>query len=147
MSERWIPILAAAVGVVGGVAGALIGGYVANEGQQERFESERRAQIADSRLETYGNYLGELNKWIIVGGDGEAVTTAQGEVLLFSSSEELRQAATELFEAATNINEALKAQDQDEEISQEESDSLIEEYNDKLRKFISEGQQEAGISE
>jgi hypothetical protein len=147
MSERWIPILAAVVGVLGGMGGAFIGGYVANEGQQERFDSERKAQVADSRLETYGNYLGELNKWIIVGGDGEAVTTAYGQVLLFSSSLALRQAARELGEAAEEINLAQKAQEEGEEISLTERNSLDEQYNTNLNDFISLAQKATGITE
>jgi CHASE1-domain containing sensor protein len=49
MSERWVPLLAAVVGLLGGMGGAYVGGTVANEGQQDRFEDERKAE-----MRTYG---------------------------------------------------------------------------------------------
>ena len=58
MDARWLPILAAVLGVLGGVLGALVGGWIANEGQEDRFESERKAQIQDSRIAVYGNFVG-----------------------------------------------------------------------------------------
>ena len=54
MSDRWIPVLAAVVGVIGGIGGAYIGGAVANEGQETRFERERAAALQDLRMDTYG---------------------------------------------------------------------------------------------
>jgi hypothetical protein len=58
MESRWMPVFAAAVGVIGGVGGALIGGLVANEGQEQQSESERAAAIENLRVDTYGDYLG-----------------------------------------------------------------------------------------
>jgi len=52
-----MPLFAAAVGVVGGVGGAWIGGVVANEGQEHQSQSERAAAIQDLRIDTYGDYL------------------------------------------------------------------------------------------
>jgi hypothetical protein len=57
VSDRWIPVLAAAVGVLGGVGGALIGGYWANEGQEERLLAEQQAATRNVRRETYATYL------------------------------------------------------------------------------------------
>ncbi|MDQ5874067.1 MAG: hypothetical protein M3526_01635 [Actinomycetota bacterium] len=58
MDGRWMAILAAALGVLGGVGGAFVGGSMANEGQERQFEADRAAAIQDLRIETYGNYLG-----------------------------------------------------------------------------------------
>jgi hypothetical protein len=55
--DRWIPILAATVGVLGGMGGALVGGYISNQGQQQQFEDERKAAIDDLRQDSYANYL------------------------------------------------------------------------------------------
>jgi len=57
MNERWIPVLAAVVGVLGGMGGALVGGFVANQGQTQRFEIERQAAIQDVHTEAYATYL------------------------------------------------------------------------------------------
>ena len=37
MNERWIPVLAAVVGGLGGMGGALVGGSVANQGQEREY--------------------------------------------------------------------------------------------------------------
>ena len=58
MDARWMPLLAAAVGVLGAVAGALVGGAVANSGQEQGFERQRAADIQDLRIKTYGEFLG-----------------------------------------------------------------------------------------
>jgi hypothetical protein len=57
MNERWIPVLAAVVGVLGGMGGALVGGSLANQGQEQRFEIERQAAIQDVHTEAYATYL------------------------------------------------------------------------------------------
>jgi hypothetical protein len=46
MSERWLTVLAAVLGLLGGMAGAAVGGYVANQGQEQRFEHERETDYA-----------------------------------------------------------------------------------------------------
>jgi hypothetical protein len=56
-SGWWIPVLAAALGLVGGIAGAYVGGQVSNDGQEQQFENQRTAQIQDLAIETYSNYL------------------------------------------------------------------------------------------
>jgi hypothetical protein len=53
-----MPLFAAGLGVLGGIGGALIGGYLANEGAERRFEQERTAQVEDLRTEAYGTFLG-----------------------------------------------------------------------------------------
>jgi len=57
VSERWIPILAAIVGLVGGLGGAAIGGSIANAGQQQQFRNERIADLNNLLNETYSRYL------------------------------------------------------------------------------------------
>jgi len=57
MSERWIPIVAAIVGLAGGIAGAAIGGSIANEGQEKLFKNERVADLNNLLNETYSRYL------------------------------------------------------------------------------------------
>jgi hypothetical protein len=53
-----MPILAATIGVLGGVLGAVTGGWIANRGQEETSKSERTAEIQDLRIAAYGNFLG-----------------------------------------------------------------------------------------
>jgi hypothetical protein len=57
VSERWIPVLAAVVGVLGGMGGAFIGGYVANEGQEQRFQDEQEVRAQDLRRNAYADFL------------------------------------------------------------------------------------------
>jgi hypothetical protein len=53
MSDRWLPVVAAILGVLGGVAGAAVGGYVANKGQEQRLEAERDSS---GLTPTFGSY-------------------------------------------------------------------------------------------
>jgi len=62
MDARWMPILAAAIGVLGGVGGALVGGLAANAGQEKGFERERAAAIEDLRIEEYGTFIGTADE-------------------------------------------------------------------------------------
>ena len=72
--------MAAVVGVLGGLGGAFVGGSVANQGQEERFESEREAARHDLRQDAYANYLqaayGLLLK-LQLKADGVAVNEAE----------------------------------------------------------------------
>src|SRR6266498_3726505 len=52
-----MPVLAATLGVLGGVGGAFVGGWVANEGQVKGFTREREAAMQDLRIEAYGNFI------------------------------------------------------------------------------------------
>jgi hypothetical protein len=105
MDARWMPLFAAAVGVVGGVGGAWVGGGVANEGQQQRSQSERAAAIQDLRIEVYGDFLGTAQEvWASVDtGRREAVQgakarlfAAEGRVVLVHENEGVREAAVRL---------------------------------------------------
>src|SRR5829696_4917095 len=53
MSEHWVAVVAAVLGLLGGMGGAAVGGYIANRGEQQRFEHEPAAEIRDLRLDTY----------------------------------------------------------------------------------------------
>ncbi len=55
--DRWIPIVAATVGVLGGMGGALVGGYISNQGQEHQFDRQLQAARDDLRQDSYANYL------------------------------------------------------------------------------------------
>jgi hypothetical protein len=105
MSERWIPLLAAVVGLFGGAAGAYVGGSVANEGQQQRFENEQTAEARDLRLDAYADLLRaceaayEIDEATSPARKSELVgelTAAQARASLITSSTDVQQAADEL---------------------------------------------------
>jgi hypothetical protein len=56
-TARWVPALAAVLGLLGGIGGAFIGGKVANEGQEKQFQNQRIAQLQDVLIADYGTYL------------------------------------------------------------------------------------------
>lgn len=65
MDARWMPILAATLGVIGGLAGALAGGFIANHGQVEEFKRDRAAARQDLRTDVYGEYLGTAEAYVL----------------------------------------------------------------------------------
>src|SRR5262245_53610031 len=95
MPERWLPVLAAVLGLLGGIAGAAVGGYIANKGQEQRLEEERAARIRDVRLDTYAKFLRavENEHFHARAAAEEVVTRAEAEVALITSSAALREAA------------------------------------------------------
>ena len=115
MDDRWVPLFAAAVGVIGGVGGAAIGGALANEGQEKQSQSERAAAIQDLRIDTYGEYLGsaektfgglqlnvsedERNKAIL-----QLVAIRARVVLVAEEPEVMRQRAEAITEAVENVD-------------------------------------------
>ncbi len=141
MSERWIPIVAAVVGVLGGMGGAFIGGYVANEGQQQRFKEERKSQLEDLRRETYVRYLRNLDAVVeltflekkkpsereIANAQVEA-RSARDQVLLVSSKP-LRDETVRL----------MKSLEGDEQLSDEQN---FRNYEDARERFIVAGESE-----
>ena len=98
MNERWLPVLAAALGLVGGVAGAAIGGLVANQGQAQRLEAERAARLRDLRINTYIGFLRAAENEHTQAAEFEdaLVETAAAEVALVAGSGALRDAAVSL---------------------------------------------------
>jgi hypothetical protein len=108
MPERWIAVLAAVLGLLGGIGGAAVGGYVANKGQEQRFEEERAARIRDVRLDTYTKFLRAAeNEHFHAGASDEIITRAEAEVDLIASSDPLREAAAMLTETVLR-NDASK---------------------------------------
>jgi hypothetical protein len=102
MNDRWLPVLAAILGVLGGVAGAAVGGYVANKGQEQRFAEERAARIRDLRIQTYVTFLraAENEHSNAPRVEDAIVLTADAEVALVARSAALRRAAAMLTESA-----------------------------------------------
>ena len=118
MDVRWLTILAAALGVLGGVLGALVGGWIANEGQKDRFESERAAAIQDLRVEAYSDYVGAAEEISVAlqatFPDAEKraaiqrVVTAQARVLLVTDDDEIRTATVATTNALGEWDDAEK---------------------------------------
>jgi hypothetical protein len=102
MDARWMPVMAAALGVLGGVGGAFVGGSVANSGQSQQFQSEREAQKEDLRLATYSKYVGAVDVFIVkvnLAGQRFGFTeTAAAEI-----NEFVQQEALDVFSAAAAV--------------------------------------------
>jgi len=122
MGERWIPVLAAALGLLGGVAGAAVGGYIANQGQEQRFEEERAARIRDLRVDTYVRFLRAVeDEHSNASKMPDSIFLAAGaEVALLAGGDELRQAAAALTDEVVNYDP------EQEEDYTEARDSFIE---------------------
>jgi hypothetical protein len=91
--------LAAVVGVLGGMGGAFIGGYVANEGQQQRFKEEQSVRFAELRRDTFAEYMRAI-QGVISGAHRETLFTPEAKVELVARSDEVREAAAALAKAA-----------------------------------------------
>jgi hypothetical protein len=138
MDDRWIPILAGVIGVIGGVGGAVVGGVIANEGQEDQFEKDRAAELQDVREQTYVKFVGAAENVFTVGGEeNEAVANAAlAEVALLSPT--LAQPARGVFEAARNLRGTESAkQQQTERVA----------YSRQLNRFIVLAQDEIGLEE
>jgi hypothetical protein len=121
MFDRWIPAVAAFLGVVGGMGGAFVGGAVANEGQQQRFENERVERMAELRRVTYVTFIEELEHHFFQGGTPDKARAAQAAVLLVSSAS-IRQASSAATDAATgdDLSRYTNARDQFIDLAQRE---------------------------
>jgi hypothetical protein len=104
MSEHWVTVVAAVLGLLGGMAGAAVGGYIANRGEQQRFEHERAAEIRDLRLDTYVMLLraAELEHAQPVETDDRFIRTAEAEVALVAPTAAIREAAAQFAANALN---------------------------------------------
>jgi hypothetical protein len=113
MDSRWMPLFAAAVGDVGGVGGAYIGGVVANEGQEQQSQSERAAAIQDLRRDAYGEFLGtaqELQVAFFAGDYSQAALNAiavrlyvaKARVDLVTDKAAVKKAAAGVVDKLTN---------------------------------------------
>ena len=103
MSDRWIPVFAAVLGVLGGVAGAAVGGYVANEGQEQQFEHERALEMRDQRTATYVKFVEavEAEHFEAPETADRLIRAAEAEVALIASGPPVREAASELTDYVT----------------------------------------------
>jgi hypothetical protein len=106
MGDRWLAVLAAVLGLLGGMGGAAVGGYVANEGQDRRLEHEELARVRDLRIATYTKFLRAAEAERSAGGpsDHSEVRTAEAETELVAGSA-VRKAAARL------LQETLDAED------------------------------------
>ena len=108
--SRWLPILAAALGVLGGIGGAFIGGSLANAGAEKRLEKERAAQVQDIRINVYGTYLGTADELATAWLEGDQEEIADGIKKLFVAEAKVAVIAEDqdAFEtAAQQINQIL----------------------------------------
>ena len=106
MSERWVPLLAAVVGLLGGMGGAFVGGWVANEGQRNQFEDEQEAETRNLRIDAYVDLLDACETAFYIPEEGLSDTernqrvadlrTSQQRASLLTSRSEVREAAREL---------------------------------------------------
>jgi uncharacterized protein YcbX len=107
MNDRWLPVLAAILGVLGGVAGAAVGGYVANKGQEQRIEAERASRMLDRRIDAYVKFLhaAENEADEASAYPEPIVQTAAAEVALVARTTALRRAAARLLDRTLNFDE------------------------------------------
>ena len=96
MDARWMPLLAAAVGVIGGVGGAYVGGVVANE----QSEKERAAALQDLRRDAYGDFLGTVQE--LRAKDIELRTDPDG--INRRDQDELDEIAVRLYVAKARVD-------------------------------------------
>jgi hypothetical protein len=116
VSERWIPIFAAVVGVLGGMGGAYIGGYVANEGQQQRFESEQDARLQDLRRDAYADFVEEAANVEFKADKGENPV----DKLLGAEAKAGLYADSDIQNAATALSDVVREEDPDSETPYEQ---------------------------
>jgi hypothetical protein len=135
VNERWIPILAGVIGVVGGVGGAVVGGVIANEGQEEQFEKDRAAELQDLREQTYVKFVGAAERVHQLGGEtaNAEANAAFAEVILLSPT--LEQPATMVLEQALQTTGEQT----------EEQNTVEAAYDKNLDRFLVLAQQEVGI--
>ena len=103
--------MAAGLGILGGIGGAFVGGWVANQGQERRFERERAAAIQDLRIDAYGAVLESGQKVVLdfqsEASDAEqkaalaALFAAEARVALIGGTPEVRLWAQKVREALT----------------------------------------------
>jgi hypothetical protein len=115
-TTRWVPFLAGALGLLGGIGGAYIGGKVANEGQQKQFENQREAQLQDLLIAKYGKYLAAAQVMVQdfdLPNEARAEAKKAADVVQFSAAEaEVHLVASrELWATATAVREAFETDD------------------------------------
>jgi hypothetical protein len=148
VSERWMPILAAVVGVLGGMGGAFIGGYVANEGQEQRFDREQDVRREDLRRTTYADFL--LAAAAVNQGPGSdeqiaRADSAEATVQLFADRA-ISEAASALTDALHETGACIERAPQFEPGTDEHQQRVQECYHQAQARFVQAGkaQLEAG---
>jgi hypothetical protein len=113
MGERWTAVLAAVLGLLGGMGGAAVGGYVANEGQEQRFEHERATDARNRTTDAYVQFIRAAQTEYSAGPatDDRLLRTAQAEVALATSSPSVRGAAQSLVLQAFDGEDELGFQE------------------------------------
>ena len=128
MGDRTVTVLAAVLGLLGGMAGAAVGGYVANEGQKDRFEHERASEQRARLAGSYVQFVRAAETEFAAGPQTEdqLLRTAEAEVALATERPELRQTAEALTLAAYGEDEVAyrRLADQFIAIAQAEMDAL-----------------------
>lgn len=112
MAGRWLPILAAALGLLSGIAGAWVGATKANEGQDKRVKIERAGAIQDLLLRTYGDYLRTIEGVVARVEVSEDQQLREEDYVLVKSAEAnvVLLAGPEVREAASDLTNTLKSQ-------------------------------------
>ena len=107
MNDRWLPVLAAILGVLGGVGGAAVGGYVANKGEEQRLGAERASRMLDQRIDAYVRFLRAAENEADEASQypDPLVQTAAAEVELVARNAELREAAARLLDKTLNFEQ------------------------------------------
>jgi len=108
-----MPLLAATVGLLGGVGGAYIGGVVAIKEQQERFENEQRTETRNLRINAYVDLLMACETTFDTGQRVGDLRAAQARASLMTSSNEVQKAA----DALGPVDGACGDIDDDEHVS------------------------------
>jgi hypothetical protein len=108
MNDRWLPVFAAILGVLGGVGGAAVGGYIANQGQEQQLEAERATRMRELRIDTYVKFL--------VAAENEAtdanehrdvvVKAAADEVALVAGNDAVPVAASRLLNTTLTFGDS-----------------------------------------
>jgi hypothetical protein len=113
MPERWwIPVLAAVVGLIGGVGGAYVGGEVANRGQEQQFENQRTAELQDLLIGAYARYLRDASATFVAVAEDKQIAHAHtkalaGQALASETEVEFLAAPSAVDDAAQRVYDAV----------------------------------------
>lgn len=116
MDDRLVPILAAAVGVVGGVGGALVGGVLTNESQERQAERNRAAAVQDMRIDAYSNFLGAAQRTADALDPGHTKTElneSSAQLLIAQARVAVVHQTDDVNQRAFDVLVALEDQDPD----------------------------------
>ena len=156
MDARWMPLFAAAVGVLGGVGGALVGGFIANQNQEEGFRRERAAAKQDLRVEAYADFLGTAEGLVEAYRAEDEAKVQELLVKLFVSRARVRLVFEnpEVEKAATNVGDAVTSDATEEESETCDGDQTcidqeqFDDYEAAAKAFLARAREEiAGTAE